>query len=243
MTCDVHGLKEFYDSPAGLVAARLLRERLAALWPSLKGQRVLGLGHASPYLRLWRDQARCCNALTPSHAPLHRWPRGALGLSLAAEEEALPFPDLSFDRVLLVHGLEGADNARRLLREVWRVLRDDGRLIVVVPNRHGVWAHVEGTPFGHGHPYTPGQLTRLLQRQSFRVDRRDGALFVPPVRLRLVLRTAGLWEVAGRALCPRFAGLTLLEAEKDVFAAVPAGAVAVRRRILAPAKQLATTAG
>ena len=37
---------------------------------------------------------------------------------------SLPFRDGAFDRVLLVHGLEAADHARRMLREVWRVLRE-----------------------------------------------------------------------------------------------------------------------
>jgi hypothetical protein len=91
---------------------------------------------------------------------------------------------------------------------------------------------VEATPFGHGQPYSPGQLGRLLGRQMFRVERRDGALFVPPFRARPLLRAAHLWERAGRTLCPRFAGVAIVEAEKDLFAAMPAGAVAVRRRMV-----------
>jgi len=234
MAGEVHGLQEFYATPAGLVAARLLRERLRALWPDLSGQAVLGLGHAEPYLRLWQGQATRSIALVPAQLgqPPPRWPAAGPAATLVAEEEALPFPDLSFDRVLLVHGLEVAENARRLLREVWRVLKDDGRLLVVAPNRRGLWAHVEATPFGHGQPYSPGQLGRLLWRQMFRTERRDAALFMPPFRARPLLRTADLWERAGRALCPRFAGVAIVEAEKDLFAAVPAGAVAVRRRVV-----------
>jgi SAM-dependent methyltransferase len=150
-----------------------------------------------------------------------------------AEEEALPFADSSFDRILLVHGLEAADNARRLLREAWRVLRDDGRLMIVVPNRTGIWAHLERTPFGHGHPYSAGQLSRLLARHLFRVERREAALFLPPLGLRYQRATAPALERAGRALCPRFAGITIMEAEKDFFAAMPAGAVVARRRVVA----------
>lgn len=234
MTGEVHGPKEFYATPAGRVAARLLRERLHALWPDLSGRSVLGLGYTAPYLRLWREEAQRCVALTPCHHGAVRWPPGnSACATLVAEEDALPFPDLSFDRVLLVHGLEGAENARRLLRETWRVLRDDGRLLAVVPNRNGIWAHLERTPFGHGQPYTTGQLARLLERHLFRVERRDAALFVPPVGLRLLLRTANLWERVGLSLCPRVGGLAIVEAEKDVLAAIPAGAVAVPRRVLA----------
>ena len=235
---EIQGLDGFYATPTGLVAARLLRDRLRAFWPALPGQCVLGLGYASPFLRLWRAEAARCVAVVPPHLPPWRWPRKAPSRTAVAEEDALPFPDLSFDRILLVHGLETAENARRLLREAWRVLKDDGRLLVVVPNRLGVWAQLERTPFGHGQPYSPGQLERLLQRQMFRAERRGQALYVPPFNTRILLRGAEGWERIGPKLFPRFAGLTLVEAEKDMFAALPvatATAVALpqRRRVVA----------
>jgi SAM-dependent methyltransferase len=159
-----------------------------------------------------------------------RWPAGAPNLSCTAEEDALPFPDLTFDRVLLVHGLEGADNARRMLREVWRVLKDDGRLLVVAPNRTGTWAYFESTPFGHGQPYSAGQLGRLLAASLFRVERRDTALWMPPSRARLLLRSAALCERTGRRWLPGLGGVTISEAVKDVYAAVPLRAA--RRRLV-----------
>jgi SAM-dependent methyltransferase len=151
------------------------------------------------------------------------------------DEEALPLAELSVDRILLVHGLENADNARRMLREVWRVLKDDGRLIVVAPNRVGMWAHAETTPFGQGQPYSPGQIGRLLAGSLFRVERRDRALYMPPFNRPIVLRSAGLFERAGRQLAPQFSGLTLTEAVKDVYAALPLQGVARRRLVLSEA--------
>ncbi len=247
------GLEGFYATPTGLVAARLLRERLRAFWPSLPGQCVLGLGYASPFLRLWRAEAARCVAAVPPHLPRWRWPRKAACRTAVVEEDSLPFPDLCFDRVLLVHGLETAENARRLLREAWRVLKDDGRLLVAAPNRLSFWAQLERTPFGHGQPYSPGQLERLLQRQMFRVERRGAALFVPPFKTRVLLRGAEGWERVGPRVFPRFAGVTLLEAEKDMFAAIPAPAATAatiaaaaalphRRRVAATAAAAETEA-
>jgi SAM-dependent methyltransferase len=236
MSTEVHGLAGFYASRGGETAARLVSARLSALWPSLKDQAVLGLGWASPYLGLWRAEARRCISLVPGHVPgSHALPTPGYGEAvLVAEEEHLPFPDDSFDRVLLVHGLEGADNARRLLREVWRVLRDDGRLLLVLPNRMGMWAHLDRTPFGHGQPFSQGQIERLLTRQLFRAERKEAALFVPPYGLSRLGSAAPALERLGRVVCPRLAGVFIVEAEKDLFAGVPAGAVAVRRRVLAP---------
>jgi SAM-dependent methyltransferase len=235
MAADSHAAADFYGTTRGAVAARLLRERLVAMWPDLHGQSVLGIGFAAPYLRLWRGTAERCIAVTPAQMGATRWPVGEPCLSCTAEEDALPFPDMSFDRVILVHGLEAAENARRLLREIWRVLKDDGRLLVVAPNRAGLWAYVERTPFGHGQPYSFGQLGRLLAASLYRVERRDTVLWLPPVGPRLVLRSADLFERAGRRLMPGMAGVIISEAVKDVYAAMPLKPVPRRRLVLAEA--------
>jgi SAM-dependent methyltransferase len=235
MAADAHAAADFYGTTRGAVAARLLRERLLAMWPDLRNQSVLGIGFAAPYLRLWRAQAARCIAVTPAQMGATRWPLGEPCLSCTAEEDALPFPDMSFDRVILVHGLEAAENARRLLRETWRVLKDDGRLLVVTPNRAGLWAYVERTPFGHGQPYSFGQLGRLLAASLYRVEHRDTVLWLPPIGPRLVLRSADLFERAGRRLMPGMAGVIISEAVKDVYAAMPLKPVPRRRLVLAEA--------
>jgi len=225
----------FYGTRLGAVAARLLRARIALLWPDLARQSVLGIGHAAPYLRLWREDAARCIAAVPSGLTVARWPAARPCRTCAIDDEALPFPDLSFDRVLLVHGLETAGNARRLLREAWRVLKDDGRLLVVAPNRRSLWAHAESTPFGQGRPYSPGQLAQLLTASMFQVERRDEALFAPPLRWRLALRGAGAMERVGRRVLPGLGGVTLAEARKDVYGLIPVSATPQRRKVFAEA--------
>ena len=232
MTGDVDMAGAFYATPRGAVAGNLVGERLRRLWPALDGMSVLGLGYAFPYLPHWPGATRRVAAV-PAPSGLGGWSVGRGNAACVAEEDALPFPDLCFDRILLVHGLEAADNARGLLREVWRVLKDDGRLLVVAPNRLGMWAHIESTPFGHGQPYSPGQIGRLLAGSMFRVEGRDTALYMPPLRARLALRHARAWEAGGRWLMPEFAGVTITEAIKDAYAGLP---VARARRRLVQAR-------
>ena len=136
MAADTQDIEAFYASPLGGLTAALLRQELAGLWPNMAGISVLGIGHAGPCLELWRETSRCIG-LSPAPLGGARWPMHQRNLTCVAETESLPFADLSFDRVLLIHGLEQAENARRTLREVWRVLKDDGKLIVVLPNRRG----------------------------------------------------------------------------------------------------------
>jgi SAM-dependent methyltransferase len=218
----------FYASPRGETAALVLRERMQAFWPDLHGQSVLGLGYAEPYLKLWQDTAyRCIAAIPADLAP------AADGHACLIDDTRLPFPDLSFDRILYVHGVDAATDARRTLRELWRVLKDDGRLLVVAPNRLGLWAHVESTPFGHGHPYSRRQIATLLAASMFRAERRDIALFIPPINWPFLLRAWPAWEQIGHAVLPDLSGVILIEAVKDAYAALPSAAVA-RRMVLLP---------
>ena len=236
MAIDARDAAEFYATDLGRMTAGLLRQKLLELWPDCARLSILGLGYTGPYLQLWREQAARSIALSPQQMGSAPWPLGRAGLACTAEEDALPFPDLLFDRILFVHGLEQADNARRSLREAWRLLKDDGRLIAVVPNRRGMWAYAESTPFGHGQPYSQRQLARVLNGLFFRVERQEAALFAPPVNWRPILRGFNLWERAGSALVPQLAGLTIIEASKDVLGVIPVRRWAARRRVLVDAR-------
>ena len=67
------------------------------------------------------------------------------------------------------------------------------------------------------------------------MERRDTALYLPPAKLHLVLRGARLWENGGRRVAPRLAGVTITEAVKDVYAALPVRAASRRRLVLSEA--------
>jgi SAM-dependent methyltransferase len=240
MQPEPRALAHFYASATGRMAARVLAERIGALWPDLTGLRLLGLGWTAPFLPLWRGRVGRLCALIPAELGPAGWPEGHEhpdGAVAVGEEERLPFPDLCFDRVLVVHGLEASGSARRMLREVWRVLAEEGLALFVVPNRRGIWAHVEGTPFGHGQPYSQGQLSRLLGRHLFAVERCDRALFCPPFPWRPLLAGAAGWDRAGRRIAPALSGVVLVEARKAMLGALPAAGLvaaglAAERRVL-----------
>lgn len=232
MAIDAREAAEFYASTLGGLTARLVRQTLLNIWPNCAGLSILGLGFAGPYLQCWRESSARSIAVFSQNMGAVSWPLGRASLACQAEEDALPFPDLSFDRILVVHGLEQAENARRMMREAWRLLKDDGRIIVVVPNRRGIWAYAESTPFGHGQPYSPGQLVRLLSGLFFHVERQEVALFAPPLDWRLSLRGFHVWENIGQVLAPQLAGLTIAEARKDIHAVMPLRRRTSGRRVL-----------
>ena len=218
MWADAVDLRDFYASGLGRVARRMIVRRVRSLWPDVRGLNVLGLGYATPFLGPFRAEAQRVVAIMPAGQGVLHWPAEGSCLTTLADETCLPFPDRFFDRVLVVHGLECADRIRPLMRELWRVLADGGRLMVVVPNRRGLWARMERTPFGHGRPYSPGQLSQGLRDTMFTPYQSGTALFVPPVRSRMVLSSATAWEEIGQRWFPTFAGVIIFEAAKQMYA-------------------------
>ena len=146
------------------------------------------------------------------------------------EDDLLPLPDLSVDRLLCVHAVETSGAVRPMLREIWRVLRPEGRLMVIVPNRRGLWARRDNSPFGHGQPYSRGQIEALLVGAMFGIEDTSYALVAPPIDWRPLWNSAPSLERRGMAL-PSFAGVIMVEARKEVSGTIPRGhRAAVRKR-------------
>jgi SAM-dependent methyltransferase len=216
---DISGLSEFYESPMGQRTRRLILRQLRQIWPNASGRRLLGYGFAQPYLRAFLTEAeRCIAALPATYGGGAVWPQGR-SLTTLVEEDALPFPDAFFDLILVVHGLEEAEGLRPLLRQLWRVLAPEGRLLIVAPNRASLWAQVQVSPFGHGRPFSRLELDLLLKDGLFEPGRWSRALYAPP--LKIVSRSGIGWEKVGSRLFPGVGGVHLVEAVKSLYAAAP----------------------
>jgi len=235
MASDVVDLRDFYRTGLGQVARRMMRRAVRRMWPDLHGMRLLGIGYPAPFLSAISPDSERTIALMPASLGVLAWPPDGANLALLADEGELPFPDFSMDRVLLVHSLETSEQAGPMLKEVWRVLAGGGRLLVVAPNRRGIWARLDRTPFGSGRPYTMSQLSQLLRDERFTPVATGTALFVPPSRSRMVLRSAPAWERIGARWFPTFAGIIMVEATKQIYAKPIAARAPKRRLVYTPA--------
>jgi len=234
-------LKEFYETVQGRVVQRVIRQHIRNLWPDVKGQRVAGLGFALPYLRPFIGEAERVVALIPMQQGAVFWPPAeeggqAKGLVSMCDEADLPIETNSIDRLLVIHTLNSVESMHAVLQEAWRILTGQGQLVMIVPNRSGIWARMDNTPFGHGTPYSSGQLRKLLKDYMFMPERIDRALFFPPASSRLMLTTAGAWEKVGQSLFNAFGGVNIVQATKQLYAGTMVGApVVVKGRRFIPA--------
>ncbi len=218
---DAVDLRDFYADSLGGVTRRMIRRRIRAIWPDLAGMKVLGLGFPTPYLSAFRGEADRVFAAMPAGQGVLHWPQDDRNLTTLVDECDLPFADMSMDRVLMVHALECAENVRPMMREAWRVLAGGGRLMVIVPNRRGLWSRLERTPFGHGRPYSSGQLSRVLRDNLFTPVSIERALYMPPTRSRMMLSSAPAIEEIGNRWFKTFSGVVIADATKQIYAGQP----------------------
>jgi SAM-dependent methyltransferase len=233
MHADIVDLRSFYASLLGRLAERSIAMALASLWAPLANERLVGLGYALPWLERFGADAERVFAFMPASQGAVNWPPTGPSSTVLVFDEDLPLVDSSIDRIVLVHSLEHTENPRETLMEIWRVLAPGGRLLIVVPNRRGVWARFEHTPFGTGRPYSRGQLTALLRETNFTPGAFAEALFFPPTMHRSILRLHPLFERAGRRFWPMFAGVIVVEAQKRLYQGIPVAARA-SHRVFAP---------
>ena len=185
-------LEDYYGYPSPVVNKWLRRLRKVLLWPDktfreLKGRhplpwrgegKVLDVGcGAGGNLKTLQDQGWDPYGIEISEVA------AAHARDLVTENvhtgtlESAPFPAQSFDLVLMSHSLEHLPSPVDDLRRIHRLLRDDGLLVVSVPNLDslefkwfGPWWFQLDLP-RHLYHFERRSLTRAVAQAGFRVQR------------------------------------------------------------------------
>ncbi|WP_026606576.1 class I SAM-dependent methyltransferase [Methylocapsa acidiphila] len=228
MPLDVVDLRTFYASPLGELARRRIGRIVRQRFSNCAGYSVLGVGYATPYLGVFRDEAVRVLAFMPAEQGVVHWPSSGESASSLVETTMMPLPDSSIDRAILVHSLEITERPHDLLAEIWRVLTPGGRILVVAPSRGGLWARIDATPFGHGQPYSLGQLRHMMRETLFSPTHWTEALYTPPFKRRSALHAAAMLEQVGAYLSLPGAGVLIVEATKQLYRPVGVRSTAER---------------
>jgi len=217
MHLDVQVLRDFYyRSALGRAAQAILRREVLRAWApeDVHGQTVVGYGFAVPLLRPYLTQARRVTALMPAPQGVMPWPPGLANVSVLGEEVKWPIETGHVDRLLFMHGLETSERPSDLLDEAYRVLGPGGKALFILPNRSGLWARADWTPFGYGRPYSMRQLETQLKRHDFVPEAHVSVLYQPPSDRRFWMKTGPIWERIGRAVPVTAGGVMIVAASK-----------------------------
>lgn len=220
MSIDVVDLREFYATPLGKAAeASLMRVINQAL--EIKPDCVVaGLGYATPILRNMKVETTI--ALMPARQGAVHWPAGGDVKTVLVHDDELPLASGSVDIFVMLHVLENAIEPADVLKEAWRVLAPEGKMVIVAANRRGIWSRFEHTPFGTGRPFSRGQLRELLRQAKLTPLMWLYALHYPPFKRDGLLRFGGIIESVVKRLSPLFSGVIIVEATKRLYQNLPA---------------------
>src|SRR6185312_15196375 len=119
--------------------------------------------------------------------------RGLDSVKLGAIEQ-LPYQSDSFDLVTALDVIEHLDDDIAGLREMRRVLRRDGRILVFVPAFMFLWG-VQDDVSNHRRRYTLPRLLKAVEEAGFSVEWSSYAnisFFLPVLVVRSVMRWLGL---------------------------------------------------
>jgi SAM-dependent methyltransferase len=119
--------------------------------------------------------------------------RGLEKVKLGAGE-ALPYDDGAFDLVTGLDVVEHMDDDLAGLREMRRVLRPGGRVLLFVPTFMFLWG-VQDDVSNHRRRYRLPELRRVLEQAGFEIERMTYAnitFFLPILLMRKLMRLTGI---------------------------------------------------
>ena len=221
MAVDILELAEFYAGSDGTRARAQIVQKIHALWPDPQAEPVLGYGYVVPYAEALWPRANWHLCMPAQQGVLVEDRPGGVRSALV-DESLMPLRDGAFGRVITIHGLEAANHANALLGEIWRILVPNGRAIFVVPNRTGMWARRDATPFGAGRPFSRRQLRRQLKLAGFSVVSMRPALMLPPSLPKFLVRLLAPAERILALLLPQIGGVWVVDIVKQVPAPIRA---------------------
>lgn len=212
-----HKTQEWLETPLG---DALLRHEIRVVEEALDGvfgEHCLQLGmwgENRTFMRFTRTQ-RCLLIAESSHgAP-----------SAVGQLHQLPVESDSIDAILMPHTLDYSDRPHAILREVDRVLRRDGRLIILGFKPGGLWGLRRlvpgaGMPPGADHLISERRLKDWLQLLDMRIQGSLRYFFRWPMPGNKA-RGSNLWERRGQAWWPELAACYMLSAQKRVSTLTP----------------------
>lgn len=211
-------LSIWFSSPLGkhVLAAEL--EQLEEILPNLFGYHILQYGYHSD-----ADYLAASRIVNKTVLFLDETEINTAMNAVRTSAEDLPIAADSIDVVVLPHILEYSKDPHKLLREMERVLIDDGYVVIIGINQFSLWGlwHLflcwwDEMPWS-GRLISMPRIKDWLSLLNFEVEKSNCFFFSPPIRNPKILQKFKPLERLGRYCWPIFGGLYVIVAKKRVI--------------------------
>ena len=225
-------IEEWYLGDTGQYLFKELEERINPILSTTFGYYSLQIGCHGMAERL---QESC--------RVKHHFTLDELGMSakVRANPSMLPVASDSVDLVILMHHLSNTDEPHAVLREAYRILIPEGKLVIIDFNPISLWglrnlfqSWLEHVPFT-GHFYTARRIDDWMRLLGFDQHRHLRIGYLPPIQKPSVIRHLGWLEKGMRKLSPALGAINLMVYTKNISPLTPVRHRWVTRNII-PAK-------
>ena len=220
MSWDVADTDSYYRTPEGGLVAEILASDISHQYRS---GRIRMLSDAEDQLAVGYPFP-----LYPSNQPLPpvfmlvetgilAWTKDEGVNTACVDSGSFPCATDVFEQVFVSHALEYVADKAGFLSEIWRCLKGEGELVMIVPHRRSLWARSDKTPFGQGTPFSRRQLKLILEQAGFEQIQIKHSLYMPPFGTRLPVAMRRRFHMIGRIGWPMFGGVLIAVAKKRLY--------------------------
>ena len=233
MSWDITDTDNYYRTAEGRLVADILISDLAGLQdkdvagPDPDETDHLAIGYPFPLI----SEGVCPPVFMLSETGVLSWAGEAGVITACIDSVSWPCATEMFKRIFISHALEHVADQSAFLAEVWRSLKGEGEVVLVVPHRRSLWARADKTPFGQGTPFSRRQLKLALDQAGFDQITIKHSLYMPPFGHRLPLAMRRRLHYVGRVGWAVFGGVLLVRAKKRLYSAYQQPSHALRRKV------------
>lgn len=230
---DIQKLVSFYETELGAHVKKILGDKLLNS-TTFKGNTIICTSGAYPIITdrlLGKDNVFFQNYGARS---LHDNDKDGQRI-VRCDRNEWPYRAESVDGVVMVHDVEFIDEIDAYLREAWRVLKSEGGITMIIPNRQSSWTRSDQTPFGYGQLCHLKSIRKSLEKNRFCIDKITPCLFFPPYAPVTTIGRLARTAVEAMGGYTGFkGGVYVLEVSKHVYAPIKG----LKEMVSSPARNL-----
>ena len=222
-------IDEWYFSRTGEYLFKELEEKIGPLLATTFGYYSLQIGCAGLAPQL-QQGCRVKHQFTLDEIGAHA--------QIRANSSMLPVASDSVDLIILMHHLSNTSEPHAMLREAFRILIPEGKLIIIDFNPLSLWglrhffqSWLEHVPF-KGHLYTARRIDDWMRLLGFEQYRQFRVGYIPPIQKLSITRHLSWLEKGTRKWLPLFGALNMMVYSKSISPLTPVRHRWVTRKIL-----------
>ncbi len=206
-------LQDWYSTSLGQSILDEMNVLLNRMLPDIFGYQGIQIGQISQKIKLLESAGLHKKLVLGSVT-------NSQGIDIGAHAHHLPIASDTMNLVVLPHTLDFCSDPHQVLREVDRILTNDGHLLIIGFNPHSIWGlrHIlmrwRGVVPWNGEFYSRGRIADWLSLLSFRILQEESFFLRLPISSTQLLQKTAFLERT-RPMLGKLGGIYIVHARKQ----------------------------